>query len=697
MDINTSIEYVQGVGPKKSATLISEIGVRTVGDALTYYPYRYVDRTKFYKINECVAENAYVQICGIIVSYDELGEGRNRRLVAKFIDQTGMLDLVWFSKLRYVEERIRLNTKYIVFGKPTIFGKRVSIVHPELETYDEHTVSKLIGLQPLYNTTEKMKSGFLASNGFRKIIFSILENKQLNIPETLPKWLLDRYGLLDRQTAIYQIHRPENSELLRKAQNRLKFEELFYIQLSIMRQSKMRQLKYQGFIFSKIGDYFNRFYHNFLPFALTNAQKRVMREIRADMATGKQMNRLLQGDVGSGKTMIALLSSLIALDNGYQACIMAPTEILATQHYVSISEQLFPLGINVQLLTGSVTAKKRREILQSLIDGSLHLIVGTHALIEDNVEFKNLGLVVIDEQHRFGVAQRAKLWKKNTCPPHILVMTATPIPRTLAMTIYGDLDVSIIDELPPGRKPIATYHYYDNRRTGLYQFIRKQLELGHQAYIVYPLINENEKMDLKNLMDGYTTISELFPDYRVVMVHGKMKAAEKEHAMQLFVSGNAHIMVATTVIEVGVNVPNANVMVIESAERFGLSQLHQLRGRVGRGAEQSYCILMSKVELSNDTQKRLSIMCESTDGFVIAEADLQLRGPGDIEGLQQSGLPFNLKIANLATDGKTLQDARNLAKDILDEDPLLSSEKNIVIKQVLENMKNGNVNWGVIS
>lgn len=699
MDINTPITYVPGVGPKKAATLLAEMGVRTVGDMLACYPYRYVDRTRFYTISDCgkVDENTYIQLRGRIVQYDEVGEGRSRRLVARFADGTGMMELVWFKGIRFIEEKLRVNVDYIVFGKPSLFNQRWTIAHPEVESYTEENVRKNSGFQAFYNTTERMKNGSLASAGIRKVIYSILSDSSLSVPETLPDWLVRQYGLTDRATAIRQIHKPRDLDMLRKAQARLKFEELFYIQLSIMRRSKLRQIKYKGYVFGKIGDCFNRFYNEFLPFPLTDAQKRVMREIRADMVTGKQMNRLLQGDVGSGKTMIALLSALIALDNGFQACIMAPTEILASQHYQSISGLLMPLGIEVQLLTGSIRSRRRRDILAGLADGSVRLLIGTHALIEDEVVFKNLGLVIIDEQHRFGVAQRARLWQKNIRPPHILVMTATPIPRTLAMTIYGDLDVSIIDQLPPGRKPVATYHYSDNKRAGLNAFLRKQIDAGRQVYVVYPLISENEKMDLKNLEEGYRNMVAAFPDCRVVMVHGQMKAADKEAAMQRFVCGSAQIMVATTVIEVGVNVPNASVMVIESAERFGLSQLHQLRGRVGRGAEQSYCILMSKMELAGDTRRRLQIMCDSTDGFVIAEADLQLRGPGDIDGIQQSGLPFDMKIASLASDGQILQEARLIARDILERDNLLEHDENKILSAELARLQRGNISWGAIS
>ena len=697
MELNTSIEFVPGIGPKKAATLIAEIGVRVVGDLLSYYPYRYIDRTKFYKIGECEGEQAFIQLRGRIASFDELGEGRSRRLVARFVDGSGIMELVWFKGIKYTAEKLRLNTDYIIFGKPSVFNQRLSIVHPEIEPYNQETLNRNSGLQPMYNTTERMKNCFLTSSAIRKVIYNLLSDKAFTIAETLPEWILQRYNLMSRNEAVHQIHNPKSLDLLNRAQFRLKFEELFYIQLSIIRHSKLRQIRYRGFVFNKIGTYFNTFYSEHLPFALTNAQKRVMREIRADMATGRQMNRLLQGDVGSGKTMMALLSALIAIDNGFQACIMAPTEILANQHYQSIANQLMPLNINVALYTGSVRSKRRQETLTGLADGTIQLVIGTHALIEETVIFKNLGLVIIDEQHRFGVAQRAKLWSKNICPPHILVMTATPIPRTLAMTVYGDLEVSVIDELPPGRKPIATYHYYDNKRGGLNQFLRKQLDAGRQVYVVYPLIKESEKLDLKNVEEGFMNIMEAFPDIHISMVHGKMKAADKDAAMQRFVSGYAKIMVATTVIEVGVNVPNATVMVIESAERFGLSQLHQLRGRVGRGADQSYCILMSKYELANDTRQRLQIMCDSTDGFVIAEADMQLRGPGDIDGVQQSGLPFNLRIANLATDAQLLNEARALAKEILEKDTTLESDDNKILVVELARLQKDNIDWSTIS
>ena len=697
LTLDTSIEFLAGVGPKRADTLTAELSIRTVEDLITHYPYKYIDRSKFYTVRECTEDLAYVQLKGRILQFEMKGEGRSRRLVGTFADGTGFMELVWFKGWKYVEDKLRVNTDYIIFGKPSKFGDKMNIAHPEVEVYNTQNVEKNSGLQGHYNTSEKMKNRFLNSAGIRKLMYTVFSDKDLHIPENLPDEIIENFKLMSRSEAMRQVHFPQNFDLLRRAQARLKFEELFYIQLSIMRQSKLREMKYQGFIFDKVGEYFNRFYRECLPFELTDAQKRVIREIRGDMNTGKQMNRLLQGDVGSGKTMVALMTSLIALDNGYQACIMAPTEILATQHYQSISEQVKSLGITVKLLTGSTRKKERDEIDASLRDGTLQIVIGTHALIEDTVQFHNLGYVVIDEQHRFGVAQRAKLWTKNVRPPHVLVMTATPIPRTLAMTIYGDLEVSVIDQLPPGRKPIATYHYFENKRDGLYGFLRREIQKGRQVYVVYPLIQESEKLDMKNLEQGYQQLAEAFPEYRRVMVHGKMKPAEKDAAMQKFVSGEAHIMVATTVIEVGVNVPNASVMVIESAERFGLSQLHQLRGRVGRGADQSYCILMSKYELASDTRKRLQIMCDSTDGFVIAEADLNIRGPGDIDGLQQSGLPFDLKIANLATDGRLLQTARAVAKELLERDPELSAPNHAILLRQLARLQRGNINWGAIS
>ncbi len=696
MLLDYGIMYVPGVGPRRADSLASAMGVRTVGDILQCYPFKYIDRSRFYTVRECVSDQVYVQLRGKISAFEKKGEGRNQRLVAYFSDGTGIMELVWFQGIRFVEERLKVNVEYIVFGKPSRFGDKLNISHPEVEPFSEANVKKYNGLQPFYTIPEKIKSRF-SQNSMRQILYYILTEPSLQIPETLPDNIVSQFALMSRSEALRAIHFPSSHDDVAKARNRLKFEELFYIQLSIMRTTKLREMKYAGYIFERVGEYFNRFYRECMPFDLTDAQKRVIREIRADMMTGKQMNRLLQGDVGSGKTVVAMMTALIALDNGYQACIMAPTEILATQHYAGISAQLAPLGVRVELLTGSTTKKRRETIIGDLKNGEIQMLIGTHALIEDSVVFQNLGFVVIDEQHRFGVAQRAKLWLKNVQPPHILVMTATPIPRTLAMTIYGDLEVSVIDQLPPGRKPIATYHYYDNKRASLNQFLRQQIALGRQVYMVYPMIQENEKMDLKNLEQGFTATCEAFPEYKIAMVHGKMKAKDKDAAMQRFVSGEAQIMVATTVIEVGVNVPNASVMVIESAERFGLSQLHQLRGRVGRGADQSYCILMSKYELSSDSRKRLQTMCDSTDGFVIAEADLNLRGPGDIDGLQQSGLPFDLKIANLASDGRILQAARYVARDLLDADPELSQPEHAILLTQLNRLQRSNINWGAIS
>lgn len=697
MQLDTDITYISGIGPKRAATLCAELGMRTVEDLITHYPYRYVDRSRFGRIAEINESTSYIQLKGRIVSMEKRGEGRSQRLVARFTDGSGYIELVWFKGIRFVEDKYRLNFDYIVFGKVALFGQMYNIAHPEVESYNEVNVKRNLGWQAFYNTTEKMKSSYLNSEALRKANYSVLAGTQLEIPETLPESLLKKFSLMPRHEAIRQVHFPKSTELLNVAQKRLKFEELFYIQLSIIRQSKLRSQHYQGYVFGHIGDYFNRFYKECLPFELTNAQKKVLKEIRLDLASGKQMNRLLQGDVGSGKTMVALMSCLMAIDNQFQACIMAPTEILATQHYNSIVEQTERIGLNVKLLTGSTRKKERLQIAQELQNGALHILIGTHALIEDSVQFKNLGLVIIDEQHRFGVAQRAKLWAKNVQPPHILVMTATPIPRTLAMTIYGDLEVSVIDELPPGRKPIATHHLFDNKRDKLNSFIDKQIKMGRQVYIVYPLIQESEKFDYKNLEMGYLYMREVFPDYQISMVHGKLKPAEKENEMQRFLRHETQIMVATTVIEVGVNVPNASVMVIESAERFGLSQLHQLRGRVGRGAEQSYCVLMSSYKISNDTRKRLQIMVDSTDGFHIAEADLNLRGPGDLDGTIQSGLPFDLKIANIASDGPILQVARQVAKDLLDEDPLLEKPEHLILVQQLKKLQRTAVNWGVIS
>lgn len=691
-----NIKYLPGVGPKRAELLNKELEIFTYLDLLHYYPYKYIDRSKTYKISEIDGSMPYIQLRGRIVSYNTHGEGARRRLTALFSDGTGVIELVWFKGIRYITDRYKPGTEYTLFGRPTLFNGKFNIAHPELDPIDDR-IDNTTGLQGYYTTTEKMKNAFLNSKALQKMIYTLLAGIQEPLPETLPAPVIAHRQLMGLTDALRNIHFPVSINHLRRAELRLKFEELFYLQLHILRYTRLRNQKLGGFRFDHIGDYFNNFYHHILPFELTQAQKRVIKEIRADMGSGRQMNRLLQGDVGSGKTLVALMSMLIAVDNGYQACLMAPTEILATQHYEGLKAMVEPLGLRIELLTGSVTKKRRVPILDGLLTGEVNLLIGTHALLEDTVNFANLGFVVIDEQHRFGVEQRARLWNKNKIPPHILVMTATPIPRTLAMTVYGDLDVSVIDQLPPGRKPIQTLLQYDNRRAQLYAALRKQLQMGRQAYIVYPLIQESEKSDLKNLEEGYDLICEAFPEYQVCMVHGKMKAAEKEAQMQRFVSGEAQIMVATTVIEVGVNVPNASVMIIENAERFGLAQLHQLRGRVGRGAEQSYCILMTSYKINQDTRKRLELMTETNDGFRIAEADMQMRGPGDMEGTQQSGIAFNLQIANLAKDGQILQAARDEANALLDSDERLERPENYIVRKELNRIFERQKNWGLIS
>ena len=693
---NRDIKYLQGVGPQRAAVLDKELNIRSLHDLLYYFPYKYVDRSRLYYIHEIDGNMPYIQLKGEILSFETIGEGRQKRLVAHFSDGTGVVDLVWFQGVKYLLGRYKVREEYIVFGKPTVFNGRINIAHPDVDLSTELTLSTM-GLQPYYNTTEKMKRGGLNSHAIEKLMKNAFALLKEPISETLTDKVINEYHLMPLDEAIRNIHFPKNPELLRKAQYRLKFEELFYVQLNILRYSKDRQRKFRGLCFEKVGDYFHQFYEQNLPFQLTGAQKRVIKEIRKDMGSGKQMNRLLQGDVGSGKTLVALMSMLIALDNGYQACLMAPTEILAAQHYDTIVRLLFGMNLRVELLTGSIKGRKRIEILNGLLTGDVDILIGTHAILEDTVNFASLGMVIIDEQHRFGVAQRAKLWSKNVYAPHVLVMTATPIPRTLAMTLYGDLDVSVIDELPPGRKPIQTIHQFDNRRPSLYAGIRKQIAEGRQAYIVYPLIKESEKIDLKNLEEGYNQICAEFPDCKVSKVHGQMKPAEKEAEMQRFINAETQIMVATTVIEVGVNVPNASVMVIENAERFGLSQLHQLRGRVGRGADQSYCILVSNYKLSEDTRKRLEIMVQTNDGFEIAEADLKLRGPGDLEGTQQSGVAFDLKIADIAKDGQLLQYVREIATRIVDEDPMGTLYENELLWRQLQTLRKTNVNWSAIS
>ena len=696
-DLTTrDIKYLSGVGPQTAAVLNKELEIYSLHDLLYYFPYKYVDRSRIYYIHEIDGNMPYIQLKGKILGFETFGEGRQRRLLAHFSDGTGVVDLVWFQGIKYVTNKYKLHEEYIVFGKPTVFNGRINVAHPDIDSPADLKLSSM-GLQPYYNTTEKMKRSFLNSHAIEKMMATVIGQIQEPLFETLSPKLIADHHLMSLTDALRNIHFPSNPELLRKAQYRLKFEELFYVQLNILRYAKDRQRKYRGYVFETVGEIFNTFYSKNLPFELTGAQKRVLREIRQDVGCGKQMNRLLQGDVGSGKTLVALMSMLMALDNGFQACMMAPTEILANQHYDTIRELLFGMDVRVELLTGSVKGKKREAILTGLLTGDVHILIGTHAVIEDTVNFASLGLAVIDEQHRFGVAQRARLWSKSVQPPHVLVMTATPIPRTLAMTLYGDLDVSVIDELPPGRKPIATIHQFDNRRESLYRSVRKQIEEGRQVYIVYPLIKESEKIDLKNLEEGYLHICEEFPDCKVCKVHGKMKPAEKDAQMQLFISGDAQIMVATTVIEVGVNVPNASVMIIENAERFGLSQLHQLRGRVGRGADQSYCILVTTYKLTEETRKRLEIMVRTNDGFEIAEADLKLRGPGDLEGTQQSGIAFDLKIADIARDGQLLQYVRTIAEEITDADPGGVLPENAILWQQLRALRKTNVNWAAIS
>ena len=699
MDIlSQDIMYLSGVGPKRKDILNQQINVKTWGDMLEYYPYKYVDRSKIYRINELTGDMPYVQIKGKILSFEEYAMGaRKKRIVAHFSDGFGVADLVWFNGTKYVYQDYKVGEEYIVFGKPSLFKDRYQIAHPDIEKAANVQLSEM-GMQPYYITSEKMKNRGLTSRAMEKITKTLVTKiPQGAIHETLLPAQITRLHLLSREDALRRIHYPKSLDDVQRAQVRLKFEELFYVQLNILRYATENRKKYKGYIFSNVGEIFNSFYQNNLSFELTGAQKRVIHEIRDDMRSGRQMNRLLQGDVGSGKTLVALMSMLIAIDNGFQACIMAPTEILAEQHLATICEFLNGMDIRIELLTGIVKGKRRQAVLDGLADGSVKILVGTHAIIEDSVQFNNLGLAVVDEQHRFGVAQRAKLWAKNNQPPHVLVMTATPIPRTLAMTLYGDLDVSIIDELPPGRKPIMTLHKYDDQTTSLYEGIRQQVEAGRQVYIVFPLIEENEKTDLKNLEAGYESLCQIFPNLNIGKVHGRMKPKDKEAEMQKFASGETHILVATTVIEVGVNVPNASVMIILDAQRFGLSQLHQLRGRVGRGAKQSYCLLVTPHALATETRKRIDIMCDTNDGFRIAEADLKLRGPGDLEGTQQSGMAFDLKIANIARDGQIVQMARDEAQKIIDDDPDCAKPEYTTLWNRLRELRNTNINWAAIS
>ncbi len=697
MDIlDQDVKYLPGVGPNRKKMLSNELGIETFGDLLEYYPYKYVDRSKVYTIHDLTGDMPYVQVIGHILSFETYPMGpRKERVVAHFSDGTAICDLTWFNGGKYAKQTYKIGVDYLVFGRPTIFNNRINFTHPDLDDASKVDLSAM-GMQPYYNITEKMKKSGLNSRALERLTKTLVERLPA-LPETLPDFIIHNRHLMGRNEAFHNVHYPQNAKDLERARVRLKFEELFYVQLNILRYASDHRRKYRGYIFPQVGEALNTFYKNYLPFPLTGAQKRVIREIRADMGSGRQMNRLLQGDVGSGKTLVALMSMLIAIGNGYQTCIMAPTEILAEQHLTTIMGFLKDMNLRVALLTGIVKGKRREEVLEGLLDGTIHILVGTHAVIEDTVQFARLGFVVVDEQHRFGVAQRAKLWSKSENPPHVLVMTATPIPRTLAMTLYGDLDVSIIDELPPGRKPVLTTHVFDSRMTMLYDGIRQQIHEGRQVYIVFPLIEGSEKSDLKSLEDGFDVLREAFPEFRLSKVHGKMRPKDKEEEMQRFVSGETQILVATTVIEVGVNVPNASVMVILDAQRFGLSQLHQLRGRVGRGADQSFCLLVTPYKLSEDTRKRIDIMCETNDGFRIAEADLKLRGPGDLEGTQQSGMAFDLKIADIARDGQLIQMARDEAQKIIDDDPECTSQKYALLWNRLRQLRKTNINWAAIS
>ena len=695
--LEQDVMFLPGVGPRKKEILSRELNIRTWRDLLEYYPYKYVDRSRLYTLHELSADMPFVQIRARILSYEEFEMGpRKKRIVAHITDGQGIADIVWFSGAQYIYQHYKVGTEWIVFGKPTLYGGRFQFSHPDMDEASSLQLSEM-GMQPYYITTEKMKKAGLTSRGMEKLIKTLVGKLPETLPETLPPFLTVPHRLLSRREALIKIHYPRSAHDVQAARQRLKFEELFYVQLNILRYASEQRRKYKGYVFAQVGTPFNTFYHEHLPFPLTNAQKRVIREIRHDMVSGKQMNRLLQGDVGSGKTLVALLSMLIAIGNGFQTCIMAPTEILAEQHYQTLSHFLEGMPVKVALLTGMVKGKRRTQILEELAQGTIHLLVGTHAMIEDTVRFARLGMAVVDEQHRFGVAQRAKLWNKSVQPPHILVMTATPIPRTLAMTLYGDLDVSVIDELPPGRKPVHTLHKYDHQLTSLYQGIRQQIHQGRQVYIVYPLIQESEKSDLKNLEEGYVALCDIFPEFKLGKVHGKMKPKEKEAEMQRFLQGETQILVATTVIEVGVNVPNASVMVILDAQRFGLSQLHQLRGRVGRGADQSYCILVTTPKLGADTRKRIDILCETNDGFRIAEADLKLRGPGDLEGTQQSGMAFDLKIADIARDGQLVQLARDEAQKIIDNDPYCNKDDYRMLWERLKELRKESTDWSAIS
>jgi len=689
--------FLPGVGPRRKEILGKELGINTWGDMLEHYPYKYVDRSRVYAIREISADMPFVQIRGRILSYEEFDMGpRKKRVVAHFSDGTGVADIVWFQHTQYIYNTYKVGVEYIVFGRPTVYSGRFQFAHPDIDPASELQLSGM-GMQPYYITTERMKKANMNSRYFEKTVKMLLARLAEPIEETLPSYITGPLRMVSRDKAMRDVHYPGNVHDMNKARERLKFEELFYVQLNILRYASDQRRKYRGYVLRRVGEPFMTFYHEHLPFELTGAQKRVMHEIQADMRSGRQMNRLLQGDVGSGKTLVALMAMLIAIGNGYQACLMAPTEILAEQHLDTIRGFLGSMDVRVELLTGVVKGKRRQQVLDGLVAGHIDILVGTHAVVEDSVQFARLGLAVVDEQHRFGVAQRARLWSKSDNPPHILVMTATPIPRTLAMTIYGDLDVSVIDELPPGRKPVLTIHKFDNQLTSLYDGIRKQINMGRQVYIVFPLISESEKTDLKNLEDGFAALCDVFPEFKLSKVHGRMKPNEKDEQMRRFVDGETQILVATTVIEVGVNVPNASVMVILDAQRFGLSQLHQLRGRVGRGADQSYCILVTGYKLSEETRKRIDIMCDTNDGFRIAEADLKLRGPGDLEGTQQSGMAFDLKIADIARDGQLVQLARDEASKIVDADPTCSDMAHEMLWRRLRQLRQTNVNWAAIS
>ena len=725
--LQQDVKYLPGVGPNRKKLLNQELGIATFGDLLEYYPYKYIDRSRMYTVHELTGDMPYVQVVGHILSFETFDMGPvKERVVAHFSDGTGIMDLVWFNGGKYAKQHYKIGTDYLVFGKPSVYNNRIQVQHPEIESVSEElrvkseesarslspstgadgmaeansspfTLHSSLSMRPYYNTTDKMKRSGLTSRNMEKLLSTLLERLKQPIAETLPQPMMARLHLMGRDEALRTIHFPTDPKQLERARVRLKFEELFFVQLNILRYASDHRRKYRGCMFSTVGNAFNSFYDR-LPFQLTEAQKRVMREIRRDTVSGRQMNRLLQGDVGSGKTLVALMAMLLAIDNGYQACIMAPTEILAEQHLQTVMAFLDGLDIQVALLTGIVKGSRRNEVLQGLHDGTVQILIGTHAVLEDTVQFARLGMVVIDEQHRFGVAQRAKLWSKTEgYVPHVLVMTATPIPRTLAMTLYGDLDVSVIDELPPGRKPVITRHYFESRTTTLYDGVRQQIQQGRQVYCVFPLIEESEKIDLKNLEEGYEVLCQAFPEFRLSKVHGRMKPAEKEEEMRRFVEGETQMLVATTVIEVGVNVPNASVMIIFDAQRYGLSQLHQLRGRVGRGADQSFCLLVTPYKLSEDTRRRIDIMCETNDGFRIAEADLKLRGPGDLEGTQQSGMAFDLKIANIARDGQLVQMARDEAQHIVDEDPTCTTPKYQLLWNRLRELRKTDINWAAIS